>query len=111
MFMSQVITRYGIILARSAQLVFHPIGPTHGILFEVNRIGSVVSQIRDSETFTRLGRCHLCQGSITQVDNGKKMGISSQVLPSKRRPVLCFLTPPHCLKKKGVFLLTHWFLI
>lgn len=31
-----------------------------------------------------------------------RTGIWSHVRPSKTRPVLFLLTPPHCLKKKGV---------
>lgn len=38
-------------------------------------------------------------------------GRSSQVLPSRRRPVRFFFTPPHCLKKNATPALAHWFLI
>src|SRR3990172_1747130 len=38
----------------------------------------------------------------------KRLGISSQVLPSSTRPVFFLFTPPHCLKKKGTFDVSHW---
>src|SRR5659263_774959 len=37
--------------------------------------------------------------------------MSSQVLPSSSRPAFFFLTPPHCLKKKGTPAWAHWSLI
>src|SRR4030095_6804818 len=35
-------------------------------------------------------------------------GISSQVLPSRRRPPALGVRPPHCLKKNGTFAEAHW---
>jgi len=36
------------------------------------------------------------------------VGIWSHVLPSRTRPFLFLMTPPHCLKKNGTFADKHW---
>ena len=50
-----------------------------------------------------LAVCSLGTGPIVAA-----AGISSQVRPSRRRPVLFLFIPPHCLKKNGTPRSRHW---
>src|SRR6185437_7154266 len=80
--------------------------PSQSEFVSGNRSGTF---LRRTETM-RLSQSEIASSLrlVGKTGNSNRSGISSYVRPASLRPVLLFLTPPHCLKKKRTPARSHW---